>query len=167
MFFSWKEDYTCVACLCRLEHKKQETIGDFARTCPFPFTAPTATPQNPLSTTLNATAIQVQWETVPEIDRNGIITFFEVRVHPVQFQDISYINVSGSELVLVVGGLEEFVEYSFTIRAYTIAGPGKFSDVTTSTTNQAGKRNACGCVEDACIVTVLIHLLLLEVLNPT
>ena len=101
--------------------------------------APAAAPQNTSSTTLNATTILVQWEEVPEIDRNGIITFYEVRVDPTQFQDVSYFNVSGSELVLVVDGLEEFVEYSFTIRAYTIAGPGPFSDVTANTTDEASE----------------------------
>ena len=109
----------------------------------------------------------MQWEEVPEIDRNGIINFYEVQIDPARFQDVSYMNVSGSELVLVVDELEEFVEYSFTIRAYTIVGPGPFSVVTTNTTNQAGEWNVCGCVESTCIVAVLIHLLLLEVLNPT
>ena len=79
----------------------------------------------------------MQWEEVPEIDQNGIITFYEVRIEPAQFQDIRYENVSGSELVLVVDGLEEFVEYNFTIRAYTIVGPGPFSVITTSTTDPA------------------------------
>ena len=90
-----------------------------------------------MSTTLGTTSIRVQWEVVPEIDRNGEITFYEVQVDPAQFQNVSYENVSGSDLVLVVGGLEEFVNYSFTIRAYTSAGPGNFSIVTTSTTDQA------------------------------
>ena len=79
----------------------------------------------------------MQWEEVPEVDRNGNITSYEVRVNPAQFQNVSYENVTGSELVLLVDGLEEFVEYNFTIRAYTIAGPGPFSVITTNTTNQA------------------------------
>ena len=113
-----------------------------------PFPAPAAAPQNPSSTTLNATAIQVQWEQVPEIDRNGEIIYYEVRVDPAQFQNVRYVNVSGSELVVMVDGLEEFVQYSFTVRAYTSAGPGPFSDVTTSTTDQAGEGNACECGEN-------------------
>ena len=83
----------------------------------------------------------MQWEEVPEIDRNGDITTYEVRVDPAQFQNIRFETVPGSELVLVVDELEEFVEYSFTIRAYTIVGPGPFSVITTSTTDQAGKVN--------------------------
>ena len=119
---------------------------------PFPFPAPAAAPQNPSSTTLNATAIQVQWEEVPEIDQNGEIIYYEVQVDPARFQNVSYINVSGSELMLVVDGLEEFVEYSFTIRAYTIVGPGPFSVVTTNTTDQAGERSVYVNVEDPMII---------------
>ena len=87
----------------------------------------------------------MQWEEVPEIDRNGNITFYEVQVYPAQFQNVSYVNVSGSEQELVVGGLEEFVEYNFTVRAYTIAGPGPFSAFTANTTDEAGKRNWFEC----------------------
>ena len=129
------------------EHDKG--TEDSVLTCLFLFTAPAAAPQTPSSTTLSATAIQVQWEEVPAIDRNGIVTFYEVRVDPAQFQIVRYENVSGSELVLVVDGLEEFVEYSFTIRAYTIVGPGPFSVITTNTTNQAGKRITSECDKDA------------------
>ena len=96
------------------------------------------------------------------MDQNGIITVYEVRVDPTQFQDVSYINVSGSELVLVVDGLEEFVEYNFTIRAYTIAGPGPFSVITTSTTDQAGEGSACGlekhCTSSEYIIMPIISL---------
>ena len=105
----------------------------------FLFPAPAVAPQNPSSTTINATAVQVQWEEVPEIDRNGIVMFYEVQVDPARFQNVHYENVSGSELVLVVDGLEEYVDYNFTVRAYTSAGPGPFSDVTTNTTDEASE----------------------------
>ena len=129
--------HVCVA----LSMNSQEWFTQYWLANSYPFPAPAAAPHNPSSTTLNATAIQVQWEAVPKIAQNGIITFYEVRVYPAQFQDVSYVNVSGSELVLVVDGLEEFVEYNFTVRAYTIAGPGPFSVITTSTTDQAGNFN--------------------------
>ena len=103
------------------------------------FPAPAAAPQNTSSTTINDTAIRVLWEEVPEIDRNGIIIYYEVRVDPAQFQDVRYVNVSGSELVLMVDGLEEFVEYNFTVRAYTVAGPGPFGDITTDITDEASE----------------------------
>ena len=73
------------------------------------------------------------------MDQNGEIVLYEVRIDPAHVHDVSYLNVSSLELVLVVYGLEEFVEYSFTIRAYTIVGPGPYSVVTTSTTDPARK----------------------------
>ena len=90
---------------------------------------------------------------MPDIEQNGQIITYEVQVDPDAFHDLSYVNVSGSELVLVVDGLEEFVEYNFTIRAYTIAGPGPFSVFTISTTDEAGKRNSFECEKDFVLVT--------------
>ena len=97
---------------------------------------------------------------VPEIHQNGIITFYEVQIDPDRFQALSHMNVSGSELELVVDQLEEFVEYNFTVRAYTIVGPGPFSNVTNSTTNQAGERNACGHVESCIYMPFFCYLIL-------
>ena len=105
----------------------------------FSLLAPASAPQNPSSTTINSTAIQVQWEAVAEINQNGKIAFYEVQVDPAQFQNVRLENVSSSALLLTIGGLEEFVQYSFTIKAYTSAGPGPFSIVTNSTTNQASE----------------------------
>ena len=115
------------------------SIVDEGVACLFSLLAPASAPQNPSSTTINSTAIQVQWEAVAEIDRNGEITFYEVQVDPAQFQNVHLENVSSSALLLTIGGLEEFVQYNFTIRAYTSAGPGPFSIVTNSTTNQASE----------------------------
>ena len=100
----------------------------------------------------------MQWEEVPEIDRNGDITY-EVRVDPAQFQNISFENVPGSELVLVVDRLEEFVEYNFTVRAYTSAGPGPFSDITTNTTDEAGEGNVHGNAEKVLLLPQNIYIL--------
>ena len=136
--------------------------------CSLPFPAPAATPQTPSSNSINAIAIQVQWEPVPEIDQNGLIISYEVRVDPALFQNVSYMNVSGSELVLVVDGLEEFVVYNFTIRAYTIAGPGPFSVITTSTTDQAGEQSVCKSEKTLYLLKIFMHLIFpLELISPT
>ena len=95
---------------------------------------------------------------MPQIDQNGMISFYEVRVDPAQFQGVEYVNVSGSELVLVVDGLEEFVAYNFTVRAYTISGPGPFSVITTSTTDQAGEGSACGLEKTLYFLRIHVYL---------
>jgi len=72
----------------------------------------------------------VTWEPVPEIDRNGIITQYEVEFNQSTFNEISTSNLTttnGPQLMVELEGLEEYVEYSVRVRAYTSVGHGPFS----------------------------------------
>jgi len=72
----------------------------------------------------------VTWDPVPEIDRNGIVTQYEVEFNQGTFNEISTSNLTttnGSQLMVEIEGLEEYVEYSVRVRAYTSVGPGPFS----------------------------------------
>ena len=100
--------------------------------------APNGSPQNPTALTVSSTAIQVQWEQVPEVLQNGDITRYEIRVYPAKFQAMSNIIVLSPSLNMVISGLEEYVDYTFAIRAYTKVGSGPFSGNTTNRTNIAG-----------------------------
>ena len=80
--------------------------------------------------TRSSTAILVTWDPVPEIDRNGIITQYEVEFNQSTFNEISTSNLTitnGPRLMLELDGLEEYVDYSVRVRAYTSVGPGPFS----------------------------------------
>ena len=44
-----------------------------------------------------------------------------------------------TELSIVLTGLQEFVDYNITVRVYTGAGPGPFSNVVATMTRQDGK----------------------------
>jgi len=80
--------------------------------------------------TSSSTAILVTWDPVPEIDRNGIITQYEVEFNQTTFPEIFTSNLTttdGSQLMVELEGLEEYVEYSVRVRAYTSVGPGPFS----------------------------------------
>ena len=46
-------------------------------------------------------------------------------------------NTSNTSVVL--GGLQEYVEYNITVRAYTIVGPGPFSPGVNNRTFEDGK----------------------------
>ena len=66
------------------------------------------------------------------MDQNGVITIYEVMYIP---QDIfggkieaNATNISASELSAVLQTLQEYVNYSIRVRAYTNAGPGPYSD---------------------------------------
>lgn len=74
--------------------------------------------------------MQVSWDEVPQIDQNGIITIYEILYEPQEtFGGVimsMQTNVSGTSLLL--SGLEEFVVYSVSVRAYTRLGPGPYSE---------------------------------------
>ena len=49
------------------------------------------------------------------------------------------VNTSdGSVLMMVLAGLEEYVEYNISVRAYTSSGPGPYSDPVTERTLEDG-----------------------------
>ena len=74
-------------------------------------------------------SITVSWEEVPAIDQNGIIITYEVLLEPLEtFGDlIMEQRYNSTILSLVLIDLQEFVNYSISVRAYTIEGPGNYS----------------------------------------
>ena len=92
--------------------------------------APNAPPDNMQVLTLSSTAILVTWDPVPDISRNGIITQYEVEVNQSTFDEIPSTRLTttnGSVLMVELGRLEEYVEYTIRVRAYISEGPGPFS----------------------------------------
>ena len=82
------------------------------------------------------------WERVPSIAENGIITQYEIEFNQTTFDEVSMnnvTNVSSSTFEIVLSELEEYVEYSIRVRAYTSEGPGPYSDVIYETTLQDRK----------------------------
>ena len=108
---------------------------------------PNAPPDNVQAITSSSTAILVTWDTVPAIERNGIITQYEVEFNQSTFNEIFTSNLTttnGSQQMVELEGLEEYVEYSVRVRAYTSVGPGPFSDAMVSRTLEDGEwRNVC------------------------
>ena len=103
---------------------------------------PDAPPQNVMTMVLSSTEIEVTWEEVPAINRSGIITMYEVQYDPLDtFGQLSIETVitSGPVLTLNLTGLEEFVEYNISVRAYTSTGPGPYSDPVTVRTLEDGR----------------------------
>ena len=104
---------------------------------------PDSAPGNVTASALNSTSIMVRWEVLPPADRNGIITVYEVMYQPMEtFGDAigtEMRNVSGLETSVVLDGLEEFVNYTISVQAYTSVGPGPESEPVTARTNEDGE----------------------------
>ena len=102
-------------------------------------TEPAASPENVQATNISSTAIMVTWEEAPAIDQNGIIINYEVRFEPLQFTaELSTNTINTPDLSVTITGLEEYVEYNISVRAYTSVGPGPYSDPVTERTSEDG-----------------------------
>ena len=109
----------------------------------FPCTDPDAAPQEVMVMVISSTEITVSWEEVPAISQNGLITMYEIQYEPLEtFDDqlsVETVITSGPVLMMNLTGLEEYVVYNISIRAYTSTGPGPYSDPLTARTSEDGK----------------------------
>ena len=101
---------------------------------------PASSPENIQTEVLSSTEIRVSWTEVPERDRNGIITMYEVLYEPLMtFGELTPATVTTTNLTIIVGGLEEYVEYNISVRAYTSVGPSPYSEEVTNRTFEDGE----------------------------
>ena len=81
----------------------------------------------------------VTWDEIPELDRNGVIIDYEVQIEPLDFPaDIMTNLLTTTNISILVTGLEEYVNYNISVRAYTSVGPGPYSDPVTERTFEDG-----------------------------
>lgn len=83
------------------------------------------------------------WNELPQIDQNGVIIAYEITYIPLKSFEgaigVNSTNTSGSDLAASLVGLQEYVNYSIAVRAYTIIGPGPDSSLIVLQTLQDGK----------------------------
>ena len=104
---------------------------------------PGTPPQNVQATAVSSTELMVTWDEIAGLDQNGIIIDYEVQIEPLDF------SLSTTDLSIFVTGLEEHVNYSIAVRAYTSVGPGPYSDPVTERVLEARKF--------VCIRWILVH----------
>ena len=105
--------------------------------------APSGAPQNITATTLSPTEIRVEWKPVDAIDRNGIITHYEVQFNQTTLLVgeplTDAVNTTLNDTNFTLTNLEEYVQYTVTVRAFTMAGVGPYSSFPDSArTDEAG-----------------------------
>ena len=89
----------------------------------------------------SSTSILVSWSEVPAIDRNGIITQYEVVYEPLETfgGSIGSNSITTTAMAATLSDLQEYVVYNVSVRAYTSTGPGPFSTEVAVRTLENGK----------------------------
>ena len=95
-----------------------------------------------MATVLSSTEIMVTWGIVPPIDKNGVITIYEVLYQPQEtFNGVirdSTVNVTAPNMSVVLINVEDYVNYTISVRAYTSVGEGPYSEGIIELTNEEG-----------------------------
>ena len=94
-----------------------------------------------MATVVSSTEIMVTWDIVPEIDQNGVITMYEVLYVPLETFDGAIgenTTVVMTERMTILTDLQEYVNYTISVRAFTSVGEGPYSDELTVITNEDG-----------------------------
>ena len=107
-------------------------------------TEPHSAPTNIVIPSTEEQSATITWQPPLPDDRNGVITFYLLVIHNLQFAiDDIKVNVSGSDLSYTVGGLEEYCRYDCQIAAGTVVGAGPYSSRVQFVTMEDGKRCQC------------------------
>ena len=133
---------------CLLEHQKKvcnnsilQQLLSLSFSLSLSLSVPSGYPQNLTATTLNATSILVTWSSVLPNETNGIIVNYTIFIDT----DVSFVTAftvdikEATTLQYQFNGLQEFVNYSFSILASTAKGEGPTSPTVTNGTDEAGQ----------------------------
>ena len=92
---------------------------------------------------VSSTAIAVMWEDVSQSNQFSDTTMYEVMYTPLESiggtVESNMIIVLEPTQSVVLTGLEEYVNYSISVRAYSCVGPGPYSVDLTILTNEDGE----------------------------
>ena len=84
-----------------------------------------------LPPTVNSRSITVNWNEIPCIQQNGMVTRYEV-----EFEPSGEGTISGRSFT--VNRLTPFTDYTFQVRGVNSAGSGPYSDLINITTSEEG-----------------------------
>ena len=92
--------------------------------------APSSSPGNVSATVNSSIEILVTWEEVSPLTQNGIIVTYEVLYEPLETFNgqLQSQTLNSTDLFAYLTGLEEFVNYSISVKAYTSVGSGPYSE---------------------------------------
>ena len=103
------------------------------------FLEPSAPPANVKGNNSSSVSILVEWDEVPENDKNGIIKGYNVTYKDWRtgVEKTQTVNASASQVELT--GLNKFTKYNISVLAFTVKGDGPPSSTITVSTAEDSK----------------------------
>ena len=99
--------------------------------CP---TAPTMGPRDVMATQITSRTVQVTWNTIDCIHRNGLITDYEVRIREDDSGDIVVNDMVDSDTTTsMASGLRPFTRYILQVAGVNVDSTGVFSEISINT----------------------------------
>ena len=87
----------------------------------------------------SSTSILVEWNEVPAVEQNGIITGYTITYKSQTQNDNGTVEVNGSVRETELTNLKKFVKYNITVFASTVKGGGPASNPIVVRTDQDSK----------------------------
>ena len=103
-------------------------------------TVPSSPPQNVMVTSVNPASLQMSWQPPLEINRNGMITGYNIQYTRTDMNNMISMNLYNGT-THTISGLVAYVNYSVTVAARTIFGPGPFSSAVVQRSGEDGELN--------------------------
>lgn len=79
------------------------------------------------SNMVTSTSFKVRWQQPQPQDRNGIITYYRLRLENRRTSTLSYLNVQRNSVPYTVRNLSPFTTYTWAVAAATVNGTGPYS----------------------------------------
>lgn len=120
------------------------------------FTVPGSPPDNVSAEVQSSTSVLVTWEDIPLIDQNGVIMIYEVLYEPLETFNgtITEQKINTTNHFITLTDLEEFINYSISVRGFTVVGPGNYSVPLLVMTIEDGKFNIITKYNNYCKVII-------------
>ena len=96
-------------------------------------------PANATGNNSSSTSIVVQWDEVPENDKNGIIKGYNITYKDWRTGVEKTQTVDAPTRQVDLTGLNEFTKYNISVLAFTVKGDGPLSSTITVTTDEDSK----------------------------
>ena len=103
------------------------------------FLEPSAPPANVTGNNSSSRSILVQWDEVPENDKNGIIKGYKITYKDWRTGGEKTQTVDAPTRQVNLTGLNEFTKYNISVLAFTVKGDGRLSSAITVTTAEDSK----------------------------